>query len=104
MVNKVRAQMDKFEQFYPERKALLDEFKFPWWDGLHLFEVCVPHMRAILERHGDLRVVLPLLSRCLAHARARGRASAVSARRRGEEACVGESAALTQARSEGKDT
>ena len=65
MVNKVRAQMDKFEQFYPERKALLDEFKFPWWDGLHLFEVCVPHMRAILERHGDLRVVLPLLSRCL---------------------------------------
>merc|ERR1712046_519707 len=39
MVNKVRAQMDKYERFYPERKALLDEFKFPWWGGLHLFEL-----------------------------------------------------------------
>ena len=53
MVNKVRAQMDKFEQFYPERKALLDEFKFPWWDGLHLFEVRMLRMRAPLNTAGS---------------------------------------------------
>ena len=38
-INKVRAQMDTYERFYPERKALLDDFKFPWWGGRHLFEV-----------------------------------------------------------------
>ena len=95
MVNKVRAQMDKFEQFYPERKALLVEFKFPWWDGLHLFEVCTLRMRAPLNARTE--VVPPFYPDAFAH-EARGRASAVSARRRGEEACVGESAALTQAR------